>query len=395
MKLYEYQAKAAYERFRIPKPPGEVLFDLRGLSAALKKLGRGPWAVKAQVMAGGRGKAGGVQLVKTPAEAKRVARRLLGKPLVTHQTGPRGEKVVALLIEKSVPGIAREMYVSVLLDRKTSAPILLASKEGGMDIETLAQTRPEAILRYAVDPEVRLPPYRARLIARDLGLAGKSIPEGGVLLSRVCDAFFSLDASLIEINPLVLTSEGSLVALDGKITIDDNALFRQSDLAAWKDKFPQLAAEKRAAKAKISYIQLDGNVGCLVNGAGLAMATMDIIKLHGGEPANFLDVGGGANAQQVAEAFKIILSDKRVQGILVNIFGGIMRCDVIAEGIIAAVKQIKLKVPLVVRLEGNKAEGGKNMLAKSKLPLTPAIGLSEAAQLIVQAVKNKNGHPSR
>lgn len=387
MKLYEYQAKLLYEAFRIPKPMGEPVFDLKSVPKALKRLGKGPWAVKSQILAGGRGKAGGIKIVKTPAEAREAAGQLLGKSLVTHQTGPKGEKIVGLLIEKSAPKIAREMYVSILLDRKSARPLLLASREGGMDIETLAKEKPQAVLRYPIDPIEQLPLHRARLIAKDLGLEGKSILEGAGLLSKLCDMFFALDANLVEINPLVLTDGGSLMALDGKITTDDNALFRHKDQLEWKERAPQPAAEKKALKAGISYIQLEGNVGCLVNGAGLAMATMDIIKLHGGEPANFLDVGGGANAKQVTEAFKIILSDKRVKGVLVNIFGGIMRCDVIAEGIISAVKQMALKVPLVVRLEGNKSKEGMQILAKSRLLLKAAQGLSDAARMIIEAIR--------
>lgn len=386
MRFYEYQAKAVYERFKIAKPQGHVVHDLKDLPKALKALGRGPWVVKAQVLTGGRGKAGGIRLVKTPLEARKAAQDLLGKKLVTHQTGPQGEPIVALLIEKALPKIARELYVSVLLDRKTSAPVILASREGGMDIETLAAQKPEAILRYPVDPIEKLPPHRARLIAADLGFNGKALNDAAALLTRLVNAFYAIDANMIEVNPLALTETGDVMALDGKISTDDNALFRQADQTEWKAAMPQPAAERRAAKAGISYIQLDGSVGCLVNGAGLAMATMDIIKFHGGSPANFLDVGGGANAKQVTEAFKIILSDKRVKGILVNIFGGIMRCDVIAEGVIQAAKQVGIKVPLVVRLEGNKAQEAKELLSKSKLRLTPATSLSEAAKLIVAAV---------
>ncbi len=389
MKFYEYQAKAVYDRFQIPKPEGTVVFNAAGVAAGLKKLGKGPWAVKAQVLAGGRGKAGGVKIVKTPKEATALAKHLFSKPLVTHQTGPKGEKVMALLLEKSLPKIAREMYVSIVLDRKSAAPVLIASKEGGMDIETLAVQRPDAILKFPIDPVEKLPAYRARIIAKALGLDGKLINQGASFLSKLYEIFIATDANMVEVNPLAVTENGTLMALDGKIATDDNALYRHPDQMEWKEKSPQPEAEKKALKAKISYIKLDGNVGCLVNGAGLAMATMDIIKLHGGDPANFLDVGGGANAQQVTEAFKIILSDKRVEGVLVNIFGGIMRCDVIAEGVIAAVKKVKLKVPLVVRLEGNKSEEGKKMLAQSKLPLQAATSLDEAAKTIVQAVKSR------
>jgi succinyl-CoA synthetase beta subunit len=389
MKFYEYQAKEVYERFGVPKPKGLVVHDVKKLSATLKKMGRGPWVIKAQVLAGGRGKAGGVKIVKTFKEAADLAKTLFSKPLVTHQTGPKGEKVMALLVEEPLPKIAREMYVSIVLDRKSAAPVLIASNEGGMDIETLAHERPDAILRFPISPSEKLPVYRARAIAKQLGLKGRTINDGAALLSKLCDIFFATDANMVEVNPLALTETGTLMALDGKIATDDNALFRHQDQLEWKESAPQPPAEKRALKAGLSYIKLDGTIGCLVNGAGLAMATMDIIKLHGGEPANFLDVGGGAKTEQVTEAFKIILSDKNVRGILVNIFGGIMRCDVIAEGVIAAVKQVKMKVPLVVRLEGNKAEEGKQMLAASKLPLQAASGLAEAAQMIVQAITPK------
>jgi succinyl-CoA synthetase beta subunit len=352
-------------------------------------LGKGPWAVKAQVLAGGRGKAGGVKIVQNLKEAQALAKTLFAKPLVTHQTGPKGEKVAALLIEKSLPKIARELYVSVLLDRKTGAPVFIASRQGGMDIETLAKEQPSAILKFPIDPIDRLPAHRARGIAKELGFTGKQINDGAALFTKLVNAFFGVDADMVEVNPLAVTETGEIMALDGKMSTDDNALFRQPDQQNWKEIRPQPEAEQRALKAKISYIKLDGNVGCLVNGAGLAMATMDIIKFYGGEPANFLDVGGGATAAQVTEAFKIILSDKNVKGVLVNIFGGIMRCDVIAEGVVAAVKQVKLKVPLVVRLEGNKADEAKEILAKSKLALTPADGLAQAAEFIVKAVKGR------
>ncbi len=387
MKLYEYQAKSLFEKYGLPKPAGQIVTKPAELPQALKLLGKGPWALKAQVLAGGRGKAGGVKLLKTPKEAAAFIKGLLGKQLVTHQTGPKGEKVVAILVEKSQRGIVREMYVSIVLDRKSGAPLLIASREGGMDIETLAKEKPDALLRFPLDPALRLPPYRARNIVQEMGLTGRSINDGAKFLSKLADIFFETDANMVEVNPWVVLEDGSLAALDGKISTDDNALFRHPDQQAWQSLTPLSGAEKRAAKAKISYIKLDGNVGCLVNGAGLAMATMDIIKLHGGEPANFLDVGGGATEQQVTEAFKIILSDTRVKGILVNIFGGIMRCDIIANGVLAAVKQVKLKVPLVVRLEGTKSQEGKEILAKSKLAIQTATGIAEAAQMIVDAVK--------
>lgn len=387
MKLSEYQAKAVFERHAIPKPDGIVVDNISKLPKALKILGRGPWAIKAQILAGGRGKAGGVKIVKTVHEAKVFAKGLLGKNLVTHQTGPNGEKVKELLIEKSLPKVVRELYVSIFLDRKTQAPVLLASATGGMDIESLAKTNPEAIVRVAIDPEKGLRPFEARVIATRLQLKDKSVLHAASVFTKLSAVFFSSDANLVEINPLALLEDGSFMALDGKIITDDNALYRQADQQGWKSQMSQPIAEKKALAAGISYIKLNGNVGCLVNGAGLAMGTMDIIKLHGGEPANFLDVGGGAKQEQVTDAFKIIMSDKNVKGILVNIFGGIMRCDVIANGIVAAVKQTQLKVPLVVRLEGNKAEEGKQILLSSKLAITPASGLAEAAQLIVNAVK--------
>lgn len=387
MKFYEYQSKQIYGQYHIPKPDGQVVFDLKAIPKVIKSLGKGPWAIKAQVLAGGRGKAGGVKLVKTLEEAKAFSKKLLGKKLITHQTGPQGEKVMGLLIEKSLPKISREIYVSVVMDRKSSRPILVGAKEGGMDIEALVKEKPDAIFRIPIDPALRLPLYRARLIAQQFGFTGKAINQAASFFSQLVNIFFDLDASMVEVNPLALTEDGNLMALDGKMTTDDNALFRQPLQREWSAALPQPATEKRAAKANLSYIKLDGNVGCLVNGAGLAMATMDIIKFHGGEPANFLDVGGGANAKQVSEAFKIILSDNRVKGILVNIFGGIMRCDVIAEGILAAAKQVKIKVPLVVRLQGTKAEEGKEILSKSKLKIISVSSLSDAAKEIVKAVK--------
>jgi len=298
MKLYEYQAKTLFEKFNIPKPDGALAEDLKSIPKAVKKLGKGPWVFKAQVLAGGRGKAGGVKILSTLSEAKKYSKFLFSKKLVTHQTGPAGEKVAAILVEKTQKKIQREMYVSILLDRKLGAPVLLASAQGGMDIETLAKTNPDAILKVPLNTEEALPGYKARSIAKSLGLKGKSILSGAQFLIQLTKLFHSADATLVEVNPLVLTEDGSVIGLDGKITTDDNALFRQPQQLEWKNKFPTPSAEKKAAKAKISYIQLEGDVGCLVNGAGLAMATMDLIKLHGGDPANFLDVGGGANKDQ-------------------------------------------------------------------------------------------------
>jgi len=393
MKLYEYQAKQLFQQFKIKVPEGRVAVELKNVPVCLKNLKSGPWVVKAQVLAGGRGKAGGVKVGKTSKEANSVAKTLLGKTLVTHQTGPSGEKVQALLIEKT-KNIAREIYFSILLDRKLNRPVIMASREGGMDIESLASQKPDAILKYSVDPLLGLSTYKAREIAQDLGLTGKALNEGTAIIHRLSQLFFKIDASLVEVNPLVLTLDEEVVALDGKISTDDNALFRHPDQQEWKEKTLQLPSERRAAKAKISFIKLDGNVGCLVNGAGLAMATMDIIKHHGGEPANFLDVGGGASSQQVTEAFKIILSDKQVRAILVNIFGGIMRCDIIAEGITTAANQTGLNVPLIVRLEGTKAKEGKEILSNSKLSIKAASSLTEAAKMAVEAA-HSYGNSSR
>ena len=387
MKLYEYQAKSLFRSSGIPTPEGAVFDRTSDLPLLLKRLGRGPWALKAQILAGGRGKAGGIKITSNPKEAKQFSTHLLGKTLITNQTGPRGERVGALYVEKSIPKISKELYAAVLIDRSIGKPVLLASREGGMDIEVLARERPESLIKVVIEPDRKFPQFEGRDIAHQLGLKGTSINAAGTLLSKLVDVFFKTDAMLVEINPLALLENGTLMALDGKISTDDNALFRHADQAIARTKAPMPAAEKKAAKANISYIKLEGNVGCLVNGAGLAMATMDLIKFHGGEPANFLDVGGGANESQVTEAFKIILSDKKVKGVLVNIFGGIMRCDVIANGIVAAVREVKLKVPLVVRLEGNKSDEGKNILKKSKLPIVPATNLSEAAAQIVKEVQ--------
>jgi succinyl-CoA synthetase beta subunit len=364
------------------------------VASALKKVGRGPWVVKAQVHTGGRGKAGGVRLVKTAAQAKEFAQGLLGKTLVTHQTGPQGLVVRRLLVEPAV-SVERELYAAVLMNRKTEKPVLIVSTEGGMDIEEVAARAPEKILRLDIDPERGLEGFQAREVVFALGLGGDLMAESQSFFRGLVKMFLASDASLVEINPLGVIKKGrgrvGLLAVDAKVTIDDNAAFRQKALFQEADLSDLSAAERRAGKVGISYIRLDGNIGCMVNGAGLAMATMDIIKLHGGEPANFLDVGGGATVDQVTEAFKIILSDAHVKVIFVNIFGGIMKGDVIAQGIVEAVKKMGLNRPLVVRLEGNRVDEGRRLLAASGLAITPASDLTDGAQKAVALARAATG----
>ncbi len=387
MKLEEFQAKQILERFGIPVPKnGGVASDAKSLAAALKKAGAGPWVIKAQVQTGGRGKAGGIKVAKNAAQAKQIAAEIIGMKLVTHQTGPDGLKVKRVFIEKSVK-TAREIYMSITLDRKKAKPVLIASSEGGMAIEELAKTAPEKIIVMDLDPVAGLENFQARELIFRLNLYSndpKKMSTRVMFFKNCATAFLKSDASLLEINPIALTQSDDLLALDAKIIIDDNALFRHPELDEFAKDQELSSAEKQAKKAGISYIPLTGNIGCMVNGAGLAMATMDIIKQCGGEPANFLDVGGGAKVEQVSAAFKIILSDKNVRAILVNIFGGIMRCDVIAQGVIAAVKQVKLNVPLVVRLEGNKVEEGKKLLAESNLNIVSIGDFAKAAQKVVE-----------
>ncbi len=393
MKLHEYQAKRRMEGFGIPVLPGAVIEAEEQAVSALKKIGKGPWVLKAQVHTGGRGKAGGVKVVKDAEEARAFARGLLGKTLVTRQTGPQGLRVRKLLAEPAV-SVERELYAAVLLNRKTGRPMLIASGEGGMDIETLAATQPEKIVRLDVDPLRGLEPFQAREAAFATGLTGDLFAPAVGFFRNLARMFLSLDASLLEVNPLgVLKGEKgrALLALDAKATVDDNAFFRQEDLFQEADRADLTDAERRAGEVGISYVRLDGDIGCMVNGAGLAMATMDILKLHGGEPANFLDVGGGATTAQVTEAFQIILSDPRVKAIFVNIFGGIMRCDVIAEGLVAAAKKTALDRPLVVRLEGNRVEEGRAILAASGLAITPAQDLADGARQAVE--RAKEGRP--
>ena len=385
MNIHEYQAKGILRSFGVPVPDGHVCYNSAGAREWAKRLGDGPWVVKAQIHAGGRGKGGGVKLARTPDEVRDLAREMIGMTLVTHQTGPDGKLVKRVLVEKGC-NIARELYVSLLVDRATSKVTVMASTEGGMDIEEVAATTPEKIFMEAVDPLVGLTSFQCRKIAFSLGLEGKLTNKAVRLLEGLYTTFVTCDCSMLEINPLVVTAEGDMLALDAKFGFDDNALFRHPKISDLRDYDEEDHNEIEASQYDLSYISLTGNIGCLVNGAGLAMATMDIIKHYGGDPANFLDVGGGATIERVTEAFKIILSDPNVKGILVNIFGGIMKCDIIATGVIEAAKQVGIKVPLVVRLEGTNVELGKKMLAESGLNIVAADGMADAAQKIVQAV---------
>lgn len=394
MNIHEYQARELFHKFGVATPMGRAASTPDEAEAAAAQLNGKQIVVKAQIHAGGRGKGtfqngfqGGVHLCKTPAEARALAEKMLGQTLVTHQTGPEGRVVNHLLVAEAVD-ISREMYFAILLDRVTSAPVVMVSTEGGMDIEHVAEHTPEKIMREPVHPLLGLQPYQTRKLAKALGLEGPLLGQATKLFMAIYKLFIERDCSLIEVNPLVVTPEGQLLALDAKFNFDDNALYRQPEIAQMRDKAEEDPREVAASEYNLNYIGLDGNIACLVNGAGLAMATMDIIKHYGGEPANFLDVGGGASQEQVAAAFKIILSDKKVRGILVNIFGGIMDCDIIAKGIIAAAKETGLELPLVVRLEGNNVEAGKQTLANSGLKLIPGNDLADAAQKVVAAIEN-------
>jgi succinyl-CoA synthetase beta subunit len=386
MNIHEYQAKAILRNFGVPVPEGHVVYNSNSARDWARRLGDGPFAVKAQIHAGGRGKGGGVKIAKSADEVKQYARDMFGMTLVTHQTGPEGKVVKRVLIEKGC-NIADEFYVSFLVDRATSKVTLMASAEGGMDIEEVAAKTPEKIFFEAIDPLIGLCPFQARKVAFKLGFALPQVKQAVPLLQNLYKAFIEADCSLLEINPLVQTKEGELLCLDAKLNFDDNALFRHLRIRDLRDYDEEDHMEIEASQYDLSYIALDGNIGCMVNGAGLAMATMDIIKHTGGEPANFLDVGGGATIERVTEAFKIILSDKKVKGILVNIFGGIMKCDVIATGVIEGAKQVGVTVPLVVRLEGTNVDLGKKMLAESGLNIVSADGMADAAAKIVQAVQ--------
>jgi succinyl-CoA synthetase beta subunit len=386
MNIHEYQAKEVLRGFGAPVPRGKAAFTVEEAVAAAKELPGPVWVVKAQIHAGGRGKGGGVKVVKSIADVEKEARRMLGMTLVTHQTGPAGRVVKRLYIEDG-SAIDRELYLSALVDRATSRVAFIASTEGGMDIEEVAHKTPEKIQTFQIEPAVGYSPYVGLDISSALKLKGDQAKQMGALVKSLYDAVLAKDMSLLEINPLVVTKDGKVVCLDAKINFDDNALYRHKDIQALRDLDEEDPMEVEASKFDLSYIKLDGEIGCMVNGAGLAMATMDIIKLYGSEPANFLDVGGGASKEKVTAAFKIIVSDPNVKGILVNIFGGIMKCDIIAEGIVAAAKEVSLKVPLVVRLEGTNVELGKKILAESGLPILSANDLADAAQKIVKAVK--------
>ncbi|MDE1902525.1 MAG: ADP-forming succinate--CoA ligase subunit beta [Alphaproteobacteria bacterium] len=395
MNIHEYQAKSLLTKFGVAVPKGGVAYTPQEAETVAKSLAGPVYVVKSQIHAGGRGAGrfkgdekgkGGVRLVKSPADAAKEAQAMLGHVLVTKQTGPKGREVKRIYVEEGCD-IKRELYLGMLIDRKTSRITVMASTEGGMEIEEVAAKTPEKIIKVAIDPVTGMEAFHARRLAFGLKLEGKQVGSAVKFMLGMYKAFIALDASIVEINPLVVTGAGDVIALDAKMNFDDNALFRHPDVEAMRDEGEEDPIELEAGKHQLNYVKLDGNIGCMVNGAGLAMATMDIIKLYGGEPANFLDVGGGATKERVATAFKLILSDKNVEGILVNIFGGIMRCDVIAEGVVAAAREVSLEVPLVVRLEGTNVKLGKEILAKSGLPILAADDLGDAAQKVVKAVK--------
>jgi succinyl-CoA synthetase beta subunit len=383
MKIHEYQAKAILARHGVPVPRGEVAFNAAEAGEIARRLGGSIVVVKAQIHAGGRGKGGGVKLAKSPDEAESLARQMIGMTLVTHQTGPEGRVVGRVLIEEGLQ-MARELYLSLVLDRASGKPVFMASAAGGMDIEEVAAETPEKIHRIYVEPGVGLVPFQARQLGFAIGLEGAQVNKLVKLMTSVYEAFTATDSSMIEINPLVVTAAGDLLALDAKVNFDDNALYRHQDLRDLRDLGEEDPLEIEASKFSLNYIHLDGNIGCMVNGAGLAMATMDIIKLAGGEPANFLDVGGGANQEQIRNAFKILMSDKNVKAVLINIFGGILRCDVLAMGVIAAVKELGVPVPIVIRMEGTNVEEGKRLLRESGMNFATADSMGEAATKVVQ-----------
>jgi succinyl-CoA synthetase beta subunit len=395
MNIHEYQARELLQKFDVATTRGRVASTLDEAEQIARELGEVDIVVKAQIHAGGRGKGtfkngfkGGVHLRKTPEEVREVAAKMLGQILVTHQTGPAGRTVNKVLVAASAE-IVREIYFAILLDRATAAPLIVASTEGGVEIETVAAKSPEKIIREAIDPLAGLQPFQGPKLAKQLGFESPQLKNASKLFEGLYRTFVAFDCSIVEVNPLVVTTKGEVLALDAKFNFDDNALYRHPDIAALRDLAEEDPREVEASKYGLSYIGLDGNIACLVNGAGLAMATMDIIKFYGGEPANFLDVGGGATEEQVTEAFKILIADKKVRVILVNIFGGIMKCDVIAHGIINAAKTVKMSVPLVVRLEGTNVETGKQLLTESSLALIPADDLADAAQKAVAAAKGK------
>lgn len=385
MNLHEYQAKQLFASYHLPVPHGQVAFTAEDAVQVASLLSTPKWVVKAQVHAGGRGKAGGVKIVSTKEELAEVTKSLLGTRLVTYQTDASGQPVHAVLVEETCD-IARELYLGAVVDRSSRRVVFMASTEGGVDIETVASMTPEKIFKVVVDPLVGVMPFQCRDTAFQLGFEDKQITQFTKLMMGLGKMFVECDLALLEINPLVVTKEGELLCLDGKVSIDSNALYRQPELKNMRDTTQEDPRENRASDWELNYIPLDGEIGCMVNGAGLAMATMDVIKLHGGEPANFLDVGGSATKERVSEAFKIILSDEKVKGILVNIFGGIVRCDLIAEGILAAVKEVGVTIPVVVRLEGNNAQLGADILNNSDINVIAATSLTDAAKKIVNAI---------
>ena len=386
MKIHEYQGKEIFRRFGVPTPRGVPAFSIDEAVRAAETIGGKVWVVKAQIHAGGRGKGGGVKVARSIAEVRELAGKILGMQLVTHQTGPQGQKVRRLLVEEGAD-IRKELYVGMVVDRQTQRVVLMASSEGGMEIEEVAAKTPEKIHKVFIDPAQGLTDAEAEGVARKIGIPEGSLAQGRQLLRRLYRAFDETDASLAEINPLIVTGGGEVVALDAKLNFDDNALFRHPEIVAMRDLDEEDPAEVEASKYELSYISLDGDIGCLVNGAGLAMATMDTIKLFGGQPANFLDVGGGATAEKVTEAFKIMLRNPELKAILVNIFGGIMKCDTIAAGVIAAAHEVKLQVPLVVRMKGTNEELGRKMLAESGLPIITAENMGEAGEKVVAAAR--------
>jgi succinyl-CoA synthetase beta subunit len=382
MKIHEYQAKSVLARYGVPIPRGTVATTADEARAAAQALGGGPVVVKAQIHAGGRGKGGGVKVANNRDEAAEIAGRMLGMTLVTHQTGPEGRVVSRVLVEEGLQ-MTRELYLGLVLDRSSGRPVLMVSQEGGVEIEKVAAETPEKIHKVFVHPTLGLQPFQARQLAFALGLDGPLVGQAVRMMAALYQAFAATDASLLEINPLVVTASGQLLALDAKMNFDDNALYRHPDLKDLRDLAEEEPLEIEASKFSLNYIKLDGTIGCMVNGAGLAMATMDIIKLAGGEPANFLDVGGGANAEQIRHAFRILMSDAHVKAVLINIFGGILRCDVLAEGLIAAVRDLGVRVPIVIRMEGTNVELGKQMLRESGLNFTTADVMDEAAARVV------------
>jgi succinyl-CoA synthetase beta subunit len=390
MNIHEFQAKQIVSRFGASVPRGQPASTPAEAAQAFESLGQPKAVVKAQIHAGGRGKAGGVKLVASSSEAREVAERLLGKPLVTHQTGPQGRVVRRVYVEQASE-VARELYLGMVVDRKAECVAIIASTEGGMEIEEVAAKSPDRILTEPIDPVIGLAGFQSRKIAFALGLRDKQVGPFGALLNSLYRAFIETDASLIEINPLVVTKDGNVLCLDAKLSFDDNGLFRHPEIRELRDPNEEDPAETEAAKFDLSYVHLDGNIGCMVNGAGLAMATMDIVKYYGAEPANFLDVGGGANSQKVAAAFRILLADERVRAVLVNIFGGIMLCDVLAQGVVDAAREVKLEVPLVVRMEGTNVDKGKQILKDSGIKVIAASDMADAARRVTEAIGVKRG----